>query len=136
MRGEYRHAMDEKGRLFIPSAFRNRLGCSFILTKGLDRALAVYPSDEWDSFVEKIQSLPTKDARKLKLFFVAPSKDMEPDGQGRILVPTALREYAGLSKNLVTVGMVDHIEIWDEDNWNAQNLTSDEILDVMDKAGI
>ena len=87
-------------------------------------------------FEEKIKSLPTRKSRELQLFFVAPSQDMELDGQGRILVPAKLRAYAGLDKNLVIVGMIDHLEIWSEEEWNAQNLTSDYIMDVMDEAGI
>lgn len=136
VRGEYAHVIDEKGRLFIPSKFRTELGCSFVLTKGLGKCLAAYPLSEWNLFEEKIKSLPTRKSRELQLFFVAPSQDMELDGQGRVLVPQKLREYASLSKNLVIVGMIDHIEIWDETEWNAQNLTPDYIADVMDEAGI
>ncbi len=136
MRGEYTHVIDEKGRLFIPSKLRNALGCSFVITKGLSKCLAVYPMSEWDSFEKKISSLPTKQARQLQLFFVAPAQDCELDGQGRVLVPQKLREYAGLAKNLVIVGMTNHIEIWDESEWNNVSLTTDEIADVMDEAGI
>ena len=134
--GEYKYNVDAKGRLFIPSKFRTELGCSFVLTKGLGKCLAAYPLSEWALFEQKIKALPTRKSRELQLFFVAPSQDMELDGQGRILVPSKLREYAGLSKNLVTVGMIDHVEIWSEDEWNAQNLTPDYIADVMDEAGI
>lgn len=136
MRGEYAHVIDEKGRLFIPSKFRTELGCSFVLTKGLGKCLAAYPLNEWAAFEEKIKALPTRKSRELQLFFVAPSQDMELDGQGRILVPQKLRTYAGLHKSLVIVGMIDHLEIWSEEEWEAQNLTSDYIMDVMDEAGI
>ncbi|MBR5543632.1 MAG: division/cell wall cluster transcriptional repressor MraZ [Oscillospiraceae bacterium] len=136
MRGEYAHIIDEKGRLFIPSKFRSELGCSFVLTKGLGKCLSAYPLTAWASLEEKIKALPTRKSRELQLFFVASSHDMELDGQGRILVPQKLREYANLSKNLVTVGMIDHLEIWSEEEWEAQNLTPDYIADVMDEAGI
>ncbi len=136
MRGEYAHVIDDKGRLFIPAKFRAELGCSFVVTKGLGKCLSVYPMSEWDAFEKKISALPTKQARQLQLFFIAPAQDAELDGQGRVLVPQKLREYAGLSKNLVIAGMINHIEIWDEFEWNAMNLTPDNIADVMDEAGI
>ncbi len=136
MRGEYAHIIDEKGRLFIPSKFRTELGCSFVLTKGLGKCLSAYPLGEWAKLEEKIKSLPTRKSRELQLFFVAPSQDMELDGQGRILVPQKLREYANLTKNLVTVGMIDHLEIWSEEEWEGQNLTPEYISDVLDEAGI
>ena len=136
MRGEYAHVIDDKGRLFIPSKFRAELGCSFVITKGLGKCLSVYPMSEWDAFEKKISALPTKQARQLQLFFIAPAQDVELDGQGRVLVPQKLREYAGLSKNLVIAGMINHIEIWDEFEWDAMNLTPENIAEVMDEAGI
>ncbi len=136
MRGEFAHVIDDKGRFFIPAKLRTELGVSFVLTKGLGKCLAAYPLSEWALFEEKIKSLPTRKSRELQLFFVAPSQDIELDGQGRMHIPQKLREYAGLSKNLIVVGMIDHIEIWDEDEWNGMNLTPDHIADVMDEAGI
>lgn len=136
MRGEYSHAMDAKGRLFIPAKFREELGYSFVVTKSLDECLSVYPMSAWEDFEAKINSLPTKKARQLKLFFVASAQDCELDGQGRILVAQKLREYASLTKNVVIVGMTDHLEIWDEDKWNGMDLTPDAMADIMEEAGI
>ena len=136
MKGEYAHIIDAKGRLFIPAKFREELGFSFVLTKGLENTLSIYPNDEWDKFTAKINSLPTKQSRTLQRFFVASAQDCTPDAQGRILIPLVLREYAGLSKNAVVIGMTDHIEIWDESRWNALDLTPESIADIMEEAGI
>ena len=136
MRGEYTHVIDAKGRLFIPAKFREELGYTFVVTKGLSKCLSVYPMEEWVKFEGKINSLPTMQARQLQLFFIAAAQDCELDGQGRVLVPQKLRDYAGLSKNIVVAGMTNHIEIWDEDEWNDVNLTPDAIADIMEEAGI
>ena len=136
MKGEYTHSIDAKGRLFIPAKFREELGFSFVLTKGLENTLTIYPNSEWDKFAEKISSLPSKQSRTLQRFFVASAQDSSPDSQGRILIPQVLREYAGLSKNVKVLGMTDHIEIWDEARWNALDLTSENVEDIMDEAGI
>ncbi len=136
MKGEYSHVIDAKGRLFIPAKFREELGFSFVLTKGLENTLTIYPNSEWDKFAEKISSLPSKQARTLQRFFVASAQDSSPDAQGRILIPQVLREYAGITKNVVIIGMTDHIEIWDEARWLALDLTSESIENIMDEAGI
>lgn len=136
MRGEFSHVIDAKGRLFIPAKFREELGYTFVITKGIDKCLYVYPLGEWDIFEAKINALPSKQARPLQLFFVAGSQDCELDGQGRVLVPQKLREYAKLDKNAVVVGMTNHIEIWDEGEWNARELAPESIADIMELSGI
>ena len=136
MRGEYAHVIDEKGRLFIPSKFRTELGCSFVLTKGLGKCLAAYPLSEWALFEQKIKALPTRKSRELQLFFVAPSQDMELDGQGRVLVPQKLRSYAGLEKNIVVVGMIDHLEIWDAEAWENGIVSPETAGELMEELGI
>lgn len=136
MKGEYLHTIDAKGRLFIPAKFREELGFSFVLTKGLENTLTIYTNSEWDKFADKISSLPTKQARTLQRFFVASAQDSTPDAQGRILIPQVLRDYAGLTKNVVIIGMSDHIEIWDEARWNALDLAPESIENIMEEAGI
>lgn len=136
MRGEYSHVIDAKGRLFIPAKFREELGYTFVITKGLSHCLSVYPMEEWEQFEQKINALPTKQARSLQLFFIASAQDCELDAQGRVLIPQKLRDYAGLSKNTVIAGMTDHIEIWDENEWNAMDLTPESIAGIMEQAGI
>ena len=100
--GEYNHTIDAKGRLIIPSKFRELLGEEFVLTKGLDGCLSIYPMDEWNAFEEKLRALPltNKNARTFTRFFVAGATNCELDKQGRILVPQTLREFAGLEKTL------------------------------------
>ena len=118
--GEYNHTIDAKGRLIIPAKFREALGEEFILTKGLDGCLSIYPMDEWKSFEEKLKALPLtdKNARAFLRFFVAGATSCELDRQGRILVPGTLREFAGLEKEVVLTGNLTRIEIWSKERWD------------------
>ena len=121
--GEYNHTIDAKGRLIIPSKFRELLGEEFVLTKGLDGCLFIYPMDEWEAFEEKLRALPltNKNARTFSRFFVAGATTCELDKQGRILVPGTLREYAGLEKDVILAGNLDRIEVWSKDRWADNN---------------
>ena len=109
--GEYNHTIDAKGRLIIPARFRELLGEEFILTKGLDGCLSIYPMDAWEAFETKLRALPltNKNARTFTRFFVAGATNCELDKQGRILVPQTLREFAGLEKEVVLTGNLDRI---------------------------
>ncbi len=109
--GEYSHTIDPKGRLIIPSKFREQLGDEFVLTKGLDGCLSIYPMNEWEKFEEQLRSLPltNKNARTFSRFFVAGATSCELDKQGRILVPGTLREFAGLEKDVVLTGNINRI---------------------------
>ena len=117
--GEYNHTIDAKGRLIIPSKFRDSLGDEFVVTKGLDGCLFVYDNKEWSAFEEKLKSLPltNKDARQFVRFFLAGATLAEVDKQGRILVPANLREFAGLEKEVVLVGVASRVEIWSKSRW-------------------
>ena len=117
--GEYNHTIDAKGRLIIPSKFRDTLGDEFVVTKGLDGCLFVYDNKEWSAFEEKLKSLPltNKDARQFVRFFLAGATLAEVDKQGRILVPGNLREFAGLEKEVVLVGVASRVEIWSKARW-------------------
>ena len=129
--GEYNHTIDAKGRLIIPSKFRELLGEEFVLTKGLDGCLSIYPMDEWNAFEEKLRALPltNKNARTFTRFFVAGATNCELDKQGRILLPATLREFAGLEKDVVLTGMLNRIEIWSKDKWNENNSLDDVAMD-------
>ena len=100
--GEYNHTIDAKGRMIVPSKFREQLGNEFVVTKGLDGCLFVYPNEEWHNIEEKFRNVPltTKDARKFSRFFFAGAATCELDKQGRILIPPVLREFADLQKDL------------------------------------
>ncbi len=117
---EYQHTIDAKGRLFIPARFREGLGDSFIITKGLDGCLFVYTREEWDALEQKLKSLPfTKgDARAFLRFFFSGAAICEVDKQGRILIPGNLREYARLEKDVVVIGVSTRVEIWSKARWD------------------
>lgn len=120
--GEFDHTIDAKGRIIIPSKFREDLGEQFVLTLGLDGCLFAYPNDEWQAFVEKLKTLPgTKEARKLQRYFMAGAAACEVDKQGRILIPVKLRETAALDKDIVFVGVLNKIEIWSKGRWDENN---------------
>ena len=109
--GEYNHTIDAKGRLIVPSKFREALGDTFVVTKGLDGCLFVYDNEEWQAFEEKLRSLPitNKEARQFARFFLAGAAEVEVDKQGRILVPNILREFAQISKDVVLILSLIHI---------------------------
>lgn len=132
--GEYNHSIDTKGRLIIPSRFREELGDEFVLTKGLDGCLFVFPDHEWRAFEEKLRTLPltNKSARQFARFFVAGATPCELDKQGRILVPQTLREFAGLDKDVVLTGMLNRIEIWSKAKW-AENSSYDDMDDIAEQ---
>ncbi|MBH1941359.1 division/cell wall cluster transcriptional repressor MraZ [Mobilitalea sibirica] len=120
--GEFNHSIDAKGRIIIPSKFRDDLGEDFVITLGLDGCLFVYPNKEWQIFVEKLMTLPgTKEARKLQRYFMAGAAACETDKQGRILIPAKLRESASLDKDIVFVGVLNKIEIWNKERWESNN---------------
>ena len=118
--GEYNHSIDAKGRVIIPSKFREKLGDRFIVTKGRDGCLWVFPTSEWESFSEKLTSLPVarKDARNFTRFFMAGATEAETDKMGRILLPQVLRDYAKLEKDAVLIGTGTRVEIWNAQTWS------------------
>ncbi len=138
--GEYNHTIDAKGRLIIPSKFRDALGDTFVVTKGLDGCLFVYDNDEWTVFEEKLKSLPitNKEARQFARFFLAGAAEVEVDKQGRILVPNVLREFAQISKDVVLIGVASRIEIWSKERFDgmAAYEDMDEIAEHMAELGL
>lgn len=140
--GEYLHTVDPKGRLILPSKFREGLGLKFIVTKGLDNCLFVYSEVEWNIFEAKLQSLPlsSKEARAFMRFMSAGANECELDKQGRILLPQNLREYAGLEKEVYIIGVSSRVEIWDKIRWEEYNkgedINDDRIAEKMELLGI
>ena len=117
--GEYRHTIDDKGRLTIPSKIREELGEEFVMTRGLDNCLFVYPQDAWNNIIVKYKDLPnTKDARNFMRFFLSGATLCSFDKQGRINIPTPLTAYAGLIKECVIIGVDERLEIWNKENWD------------------
>ena len=131
--GEYHHSIDEKGRIIIPAKFREELGDSFIVTRGIENCLFVYPNKNWNDICEKLNSLPftKKDARVFNRFFMSGATGVELDKQGRINISTPLIEYAHLSKECVVIGTGDRLEIWSLEDWtNFFNSTQDNMSDI------
>ena len=138
--GEYNHTIDAKGRLIVPSKFREKLGEEFVVTKGLDDCLFVYPMDEWAHIEEAFRKVPltNKKARDFVRFFFAGAASCEVDKQGRILLPPNLRSYAGLEKEIVSAGVLNRVEIWDKEKWEKSNDIGDmdAIADYMAELGV
>ena len=138
--GEYNHTIDAKGRLIVPSKFRETLGDTFVVTKGLDGCLFVYDNEEWGIFEEKLKSLPitNKEARQFVRFFLAGAAEVEVDKQGRILVPNVLREFAELNKDVVLIGAASRIEIWSKERFVGMTAYEDmdEIAEHMAELGL
>lgn len=121
--GEYQHAIDSKNRIIIPSKFREELGDAFILTKGLDGCLYVYPMEEWKLLESKLKRLPltNRNARAFVRFFFSGANEVNVDRQGRALVPQNLLEYASINKEIVSIGVSTRIEIWSKEKWKEYN---------------
>ncbi len=139
--GEFKHTTDAKGRVSIPSIFREDLGESFYITKGLDKSLFVFTQSEWDRFQEKLQNVPltNKTGRAFTRFFYAGATKCSLDKSGRILIPQNLRDFAEIGKEILVIGAGSRVEIWSEDIWNQYNedeLSYDELADNMEELGI
>ncbi|HHX94604.1 MAG TPA: division/cell wall cluster transcriptional repressor MraZ [Clostridia bacterium] len=121
--GEYEHTIDSKNRIIVPAKFREDLGDSFIVTKGLDNCLFVYPMEEWKIIEKKMRSLPFNraDARAFSRFFFSGASEVDVDKQGRVLIPANLRKYARLEKEVVIIGVSSRVEIWSKEVWEDYN---------------
>ncbi len=140
--GEFQHVIDAKGRLIVPSKFREALGDSFVVTKGLDKCLFVFTRSEWANFEAKIRQLPltNENARKFTRLMFAGAVECEPDNNGRIMLPQTLRTHASLGKDIVSIGMSNRVEIWSKERWDEyndeSNFTDDEFIESMSALGI
>ncbi|HHX76745.1 MAG TPA: division/cell wall cluster transcriptional repressor MraZ [Firmicutes bacterium] len=135
--GEYQHTIDGKGRVILPVRFRELLGDKFVITRGMDNCLFVYPMGEWQQLEAKLKALPfTKaDARAFMRLFFSGAAECEVDKQGRVLIPNNLREYASLVKEVIIIGVSNRIEIWSKEQWDQYssdtNLSFEEIAEKM-----
>ncbi len=140
--GEYQHTLDVKGRMFVPSRFRDDLGDTFIVTLGLDNCLFVFPQEEFDRLKAKLDavSITNKDARRFARFFFARASECEMDKQGRIMIPAILREYAGLTKDVTVVGVSNRVELWNSEAWEEEHsfdkFSPDELSEKMELLGL
>lgn len=117
--GEFRHTIDEKGRLTIPAKYRGLLAAGMVITRGFDRNLMAYSLEGWVELAERVKSLPISDsgAREFRRRVFSGAVDLIPDRQGRVLLPPYLREFAGINSEVVIAGMYNHLEIWDAETW-------------------
>ena len=131
--GEYHHSIDEKRRIIIPAKFRDELGSSFIVTRGIESCLFVYPNKNWEQICEKLNSLPftRKDARVFNRFFMSGATNVELDKQGRVNISAPLIQYANLVKDCVVIGTGDRLEVWSQESWNSFfDSTKDSMSDI------
>lgn len=137
--GEYYHNLDAKGRVSIPSKFRDDLGGSFVLSKGLDNCLYAYSVSEWDTFKNELLTMRGSNAQKIRRFFFSGATECEIDSQGRVVIPPNFREYAELLKEVVIVGVSNRAEIWNKENWakyiSDSSFDSAEIAKAMEEMG-
>ena len=133
--GTHTPKLDDKGRVILPSKFRDDLGAGIVITRGQERCLYVFSSDEFERIHERIREAPltNKQARDFLRMFLSGASAEKPDGQNRITIPVPLRTYAGLQKELVVTGVGAHAEIWDADAWNAYAASNEETYADMEQ---
>jgi MraZ protein len=126
--GEFEHSLDDKGRVAIPAKFRADLAGGLVVTRGLDRCLFVWPMDEWRIIADKLSqiSLMNADARRIHRLLFSGATDLVPDRLGRILLPAYLRQYADLHDSVVVAGLMNRIEIWSRDQWQAERTLAEQ----------
>lgn len=137
MYGKYKHTLDAKGRLFVPSKLRDELGAAFYLMKAPDACIGVYPEAEWQRMMARCNELPPTQMRSMRCILANVTK-CEPDKQGRFLLPESLRTYAGIEQEAVFLGLAGRAEIWSAERYEAEEakyLNPETIAEVMGKLG-
>ena len=138
--GKHYHTLDAKGRVIIPAKFRDDLGSSFVVSKGIGKCLAFYSIVEWDIYKSELGSKRGKVARDMQRVLLSDSDGCDMDEQGRILIPQELRKKAGLLKEVVIIGLSTHAEIWDKTAWeefrNAPEFSDEEIENALEELGM
>ncbi len=139
MRGEYRHNIDAKGRMIFPIRLREALGEHAVIFRGMDHCLTVFSEEQWNHLQEKVNAMPISVGRDIRRFYAA-NYELEPDAQGRIVVPPILRQYADLEKEVTIIGMMDRVEIWNTAAWEKYNEELDQkkdaLMATMDALGV
>lgn len=140
--GEYKHSIDEKGRMAVPVKFRVSFEDGLVITKGLDHCLFVFGKKEWEVIADKIKALPFSqaNARAFSRLMLGGAMEAKLDVQGRILLPDYLREYAGLKKQSIIAGLYNRLEIWDEESWKKYKekteASAEEVAEKIGELGI
>lgn len=119
--GTHTPRLDDKGRLFLPAKYRDRLAAGIVVTRGHEKSLVIYPADAFESLASRVLAMPTtnRQARAYSRMLLSGASDQIPDKQGRISIPAHLREYAGLVRDITITGAGDHLEVWDSAVWSA-----------------
>ena len=126
MRGEFKSTLDAKGRMNFPVKLREELGSSFVISKTIgEHCIKVYPKEDWEALVESISKMPQVKTAGIQRFLFGSAFEVEPDKQGRVLIPAPLREYAELKSDIVIVGLEGRAEIWDKQRWDDFNSSLD-----------
>jgi MraZ protein len=138
--GEYRYSLDEKGRMMIPAKIRNEIaGSVLVLTRGIDRCLWLFPPEEWKAHSEQLLSSTSLFHEKDRLIhrrIIAPAQEVDIDRSGRVVIPPTLREYGGLAKNCIVLGMLTHLELWDEETYREYwDRSEDRFLEAAEEIG-
>lgn len=140
--GKYYNSIDTKSRMIVPAKFRDELGSKCVVSKAIDPCLTIYPMSEWETFTEKLNGLPSADprARRFVRHFYSSAAECEIDKQGRLTLPQELREYAGIEKELVTIGNANTIEVWSKEEWgtneSAGEMDASQLAECMIDYGI
>lgn len=138
--GEFAHSLDTKNRITIPSKFRSLLGDMFIMNKGWDNSLNIFTLEAWKTFEERVKNMPKSEelARRFARIFFGGAVECEPDSAGRVLVPLNMREYAGIKRDIVILGVSDRVEIWSKENFEklAVNEIGPDLQAAMKEYGI
>jgi MraZ protein len=133
--GTYEYRIDDKGRIALPPKFRDELRHGLVMAQGLEKCIAVFPAAEWDKMAQRMerQSLPRSKARRINRFTFATAFSAEIDGQGRIPLPAALRQYAGIESDAIVAGVNLYFEIWSKPNWeNESNLMENQAWQIIE----
>ncbi len=129
--GEFKHTLDVKGRVSLPARFREEMTGRLVVSKSFENCLRIYPVDRYESLLERLQAGNDFDPRQrsVRRFFTAGAVDVQIDGAGRVKIPASLQEFAGLTKDVVINGNIDHIEVWDAEAWAAYDAETTEHIE-------
>jgi MraZ protein len=147
--GKYQNSIDSKSRLIIPAKFREELGGRCVIAQSLDKCLTISPEAEWENFLQELKTLPRSnpEARMIRRYFNQSAARCDVDKQGRVTIPQDLKDYAGITKDLVTIGNIDNIEVWSKEHWEkdafaqagedmtASDINASEIAAALEKFG-
>lgn len=138
--GEFRHSIDGKGRVAVPARFRAELAAGATVCRWLESCVAIFPKQQWQQLADAAQAERYADAgaRAFTRFLFSGAFEVEPDAQGRLVLPASLRQFGGLKSEAVVVGAADHIELWEPTRWDAitAGMSSEEFADRIGGLGI